>query len=250
MVTSGASRDAPPQDDGQAVVGSLQQLARYPVKSLRGQRCERVAMTARGLDLDRALAIYGRDGKIASGKTTRRFRRMPNLFALRSWADGTAVWVEMPDGDIFPSDDPTGWAAISRVVGEPVEIRPEDSTTHKDDAAVHLVTTSSLRWAAALQPGFDQAPERYRPNLVIDTAGADRVEDDWIGRRLKVGDCILRVTHATERCVMPTLAQGDLPFLPGLLVALADASAACLGVYAEVESAGEMALGDGVAVLT
>jgi uncharacterized protein len=218
------------------------------VKSVRGEWLDRVAGRGRGVELDRALAIYGQDGKIASGNATRRFRRMRDLFALRSGDDGTSVWVETPDGAIYRSEDPEGWAAVCQVVGEPVEIRPEGQVAHKDDAPIHLVTTSSLRWAANLRPGFDEAPERYRPNLV-DVDGADRIEEGSVGKSLQVGSCVLRVTKRTERCVMPTLAQENLPFLPGLLAALTEESAACLGVYADVESPGELALGDEVSLL-
>lgn len=229
--------------------GTVHRLARYPVKSLRGQWCDRVKVTAQGLELDRGLAVYGQDGKIASGKTSRRFRHMPHLFDLRSWAEGTDVWVEAPDGSTYPAVDRAGWAAVSQTVGEAVEIRPEGRVAHKDDAPVHLITTGSLRWAATLREGFDGAAERYRPNLVIDTDGFDRLEDGWLGTRLQVGNCVLRVTKRTERCVMPTLPQEDLPFLPGLLAALAQESDSCLGVYAEVESPGEIAVGDRVSIL-
>lgn len=229
--------------------GTVQRLARYPVKSMRGQWCERVEVTDLGVELDRVLAIYGQDGKIASGKTTRRFRRMQHLFELRSWAEGSDVWVETPGGSIYMATYPDGWTAVSETVGEAVEIRPEGTVAHKDAAPIHLITTGSLRWAAALRPGFDDAAERYRPNLVIDTPGIDRPEDTWIGKRLQIGSCVLRVTNRTERCVMPTLAQKDLPFLPGLLSALAKESDSRLGVYAQVEAPGEIAVGDRVSVL-
>lgn len=170
-----------------------------------------MAGRGRGVELDRALAIYVQDGKIASGKTTRRFRRMRDLFAQRSWDDGTSVWVETPDGVIYRSEDPEGWAAVSQVVGEPVEIRPEGQVAHKDDAPIHLVTTSSLGRAAILRPGFDEAPERCRPNPVVDVDGADRIEEGWVGKRLQVGSCVLRVTKRTEQCVMPALAQEAAP---------------------------------------
>lgn len=233
----------------QVVVGNVGRLARYPVKSLRGQWCDRLRVTWGGVEFDRALAIYGWDGKIASGKNTRRFRRMPNLFAMRSWADGDTVWLETPDGSTYHSDDAAGWMAVSQVLGEAVEIRVEAGTPHKDDAPIHVITTASLRWAASLRTDFDAAPERYRPNIVIEADGVERIEEHWVGRRLQIGDCVLRVTKRTERCVMPALAQQNLPFLPGLLRALTEHSEASLGVYAEVMSPGELAVGAPVALL-
>lgn len=206
-------------------------------------------MTEPGVRFDRLYAVYGQDGKIASGKTTRRFRRMPNLLELRAWTEGRAIHVRVPGGGTYLADDPEGWAAISEVVGEPVTLRREAELAHKDAAPVHIMTTASLRWAAALRPGFDEAAERYRPNVAVDVDGHDRVEDAWIGRRLQVGDCVLRVTKRVERCVMPTLAQEGLPFLPGLLAALTEASDACLGVYAAVEEPGAVEVGAPVVFL-
>lgn len=48
------------------------------------------------------------------------------------------------------------------------------------------------------------------------------LENDWIGHTLAVGDRVsLPVTVADPRCVMITLAQGDLPKDPGILRAAA-----------------------------
>lgn len=231
-------------------LGTVRSLTRYPVKSVLGESCDRVRADERGFELDRALAIYGSDGKIASGKTTRRFRRMPRLFQMRSWVEDGTVYISTGSSRKHAADDPAGWIAVSEMVGEPVDIRAEDGVAHKDAAPVHLITTASLRWAGGLRPGFDGAPERFRANAVIDVEGTGRVEDAWVGRRLQIGTCLLRVTKSVERCVMPTLPQTGLPFLPGLLKALTEESDACLGVYAEVEQAGELSVGDAVSFAT
>ncbi|HEX5265371.1 MAG TPA: MOSC domain-containing protein [Acidimicrobiales bacterium] len=228
-------------------LGAVERVACYPVKSLRGRWSGHVRITDLGVEHDRSYAVYGQDGKIASGKTTRRFRRMPHLLDLQAWAEEGAVYVGLLNAWTFPATDPAAWKAVSEVVGEPIEIRREAGVAHKDVAPLHLMTTASLRWAAALRPGFDDAAARFRPNVVIGVEGTDRTEDDWVGRRLQVGACVFRVTQRVERCVMPTLAQDGLPFLPGLLAALTTESDACLGVYAEVEVPGDISLGDRVA---
>lgn len=232
----------------QTVLGTVKELARYPVKSLLGERCDGVRVDGLGVEFDRAMAIYGRDGRIASGKTTRRFRRMPNLFHMRSWVEDGTIYVETPGGK-YPAGDPSGWKAVSEAVGEPVEIRPETDVSHKDDAPIHLITTASLRWVEALRPSFDDASERFRPNVVVEVTGVGRVEDAWIGSRLQLGTSLLRVTKRVERCVMPTLTQGSRPFLPSLLKVLTERSDACLGVYAEVEQPGHVVIGDRVTMV-
>ena len=59
-------------------------LWRYPVKSMLGERCQSLALTARGVEGDRLYAIRDADGKFGSGKSTRRFRRIDGLFAFHA----------------------------------------------------------------------------------------------------------------------------------------------------------------------
>lgn len=84
------------------------------------------------------------------------------------------------------------------------------------------------------------------------------LENDWIGHTLAVGDRVsLPVTVADPRCVMITLAQGDLPKDPGILRAAAQHNRVeipgsglypCVGVYATVAAGGSVRRGDPVAL--
>ncbi|MET7332871.1 hypothetical protein [Nonomuraea sp. NPDC005650] len=52
---------------------------------------------------------------------------------------------------------------------------------------------------------------RYRPNLVIGTEAEGFVENDWVGRELRIGDEVaLAVIVAGPRCAVPTLGHGSL----------------------------------------
>jgi len=45
----------------------------------------------------RIWAVRGKDGRIGSGKTTRRFRRMPHLLSLTAHTDPNGVvWIAFP----------------------------------------------------------------------------------------------------------------------------------------------------------
>ena len=56
-------------------VGAIEELWRYPIKSMLGQRVARAAVTALGLPGDRRLALVDREsGKIASAKAPRLWR--------------------------------------------------------------------------------------------------------------------------------------------------------------------------------
>lgn len=228
---------------------NVAQIWRYPVKSLGGERLDRVGCSRRGIDHDRRWAVRGADGKFGSGKTTRRFRRMPGLLALsaRVGEDGTAR-ILFPDGSEVPATDSRAAARLSSVVGEPVTVAEEIEVSHFDDSPLHLVSTGSLRRLGAEADPRSRwgASERYRPNLVLDSGDEPGIENDWIGRRLRVGQLLVEVEKSTERCVMVTLGQGDVPVARHLLSHLAGNRDGCFGVYARVLSSGTISVGDQV----
>jgi uncharacterized protein len=59
---------------------------------------------------------------------------------------------------------------------------------------------------------------------------------------------VLEITEHCPRCVMTTLAQGDLPKDSGILRTSALHNAVHVGVYAEVRRAGRVRRGDTVTV--
>ena len=127
-----------------------------------------------------------------------------------------------------------------------------------DLAPVHLVTTSSLDELAKRQPQTEFAVQRFRPNFVIEAPADGFVENGWVGVDVRLGsDAALNVMMPTMRCVMTTLAQGDLPDDGGVLRAAVAHNRieisglgewACVGAYASVVTAGEVCVGDAVKV--
>jgi uncharacterized protein len=229
------------------VIGRVAEVWRYPVKSLGGEQLDRVRCQRRGLSGDRHWAVVGEDGVIGSGKTTRRFRRMPGLLSLAAQTDDAGtVWVELPDGRRGRAMDPTTARWLCELTGQAVHLAEESETSHFDDAPLHLVTTGALEGLGALGLGGAAADRRrFRPNLVIEAEGT--VEPPC---RLLVGTtAVLALTTSTIRCVMTTLPQPGLPFTPGILKRLEQDRQGCFGVYARVEQEGEIAVGDPVAAL-
>ncbi|MDA8208854.1 MAG: MOSC domain-containing protein [Actinomycetota bacterium] len=235
---------------GEVVVGRVAEIWRYPVKSLGGERLDRVGIGSRGVDLDRLWALRGRDGKLGSGKNTKRFRRMSGLLGTSSRisSDGV-ILVRLADGSEMELGDPASAAAFSSLVGEEVEFAAEGGVSHLDDSPVHLVATSSLAWLSELMPGAAIQARRFRPNLVIEVPASGRQEESWVGRGLRIGEVELRVHKPTERCVMTTMEQPGLRFEPSILRTLERENSARLGVYATVETPGTCAEGDEVVIL-
>jgi uncharacterized protein YcbX len=221
-------------------------LTRYPVKSVVGEDLAAVNVDRRGVEGDRLWAVRDADGKLGSGKSSIRFRKMDGLLSLSASYDGPTPVVVFPDGTSARGDDPEVHERLSRHVGRAVRLAREDDVPHFDEADLHLLTTSSLARIAELH-GRPVDARRARANLLVDTgtdAGFD--EDDWLGRTVRIGDVELRILRPMERCVMVTMPQIGLPEERGLLARIGEANDTCLGLVAEVVAPGRMRMGDPV----
>jgi uncharacterized protein YcbX len=230
-------------------LGSISQLFRYPVKSLRGEALASVEVDSRGVCGDRLWALRDEAGKLGSGKSTRRFQRMDGLFALAAAYDGDVPVITFADGAAMRGDDAGIHAQLSAQVGTTVELVREGAISHFDAGAIHLCTTASLarlRQETLVDTVVDI--RRFRPNLAIDVLGqADFVEDEWADWQLRIGQEVeIVVRQRTERCVMVGLPQAELSAAPTLLNTLVQTNHACLGVYADVVTPGRVHVGDPV----
>lgn len=227
------------------IVGTICDLWRYPVKSMRGERCERLWLNQRGVIGDRLYAIRDEAGKFGSGKTTRRFRRIDGLFRFRAVYDGEIPLLTFPDGATLRGDAPTIHAALSAQLEMPVTLSREADIPHFDDGSLHLLTTASMRALDRSLSGEALDGRRFRPNILIETEASGFPEDAWQGQDIAVGTEVrLRVVGRAERCVMVGLAQDELPDDARILREVARVNAACLGVYADVLTPGAIRIGD------
>jgi uncharacterized protein YcbX len=123
--------------------------------------------------------------------------------------------------------------------------------TFFDCATVHLLTTATLNRLRDFYPQGRFEVQRFRPNIVVDLVGGEKsfAEQAWIGRTLAIGDEVrLSITGPCGRCVMTTLAQGDLPTDSGILRTAAQHNQGHVGVYAAVVRGGTIRRGDRVAL--
>ncbi len=135
---------------------------------------------------------------------------------------------------------------------------PVPAGSFLDAYPVSVLTTSTLARLQALGPRSRFDARRFRMNIVVDTPEDGFVEDRWTGQSLRIGDALrLAVVLADPRCVMTTLAQGDLPkdieILRTLVhhhrVDVAGGLRPCAGVYAVVEASGTATKGDRVSLV-
>ncbi|MEB3194857.1 MAG: MOSC N-terminal beta barrel domain-containing protein [Cyanobacteriota bacterium] len=154
-------------------------------------------------------------------------------------------------------DEPPAGASLEQY-WPPVEGREFQDLTNElrlpegtffDACPIHAISTATLAELRRLEPHHDFAVERFRPNLLIEpTGGASGfVEEGWVGGVLAIGDSLrLRVDGGCPRCVITTLAQGDLPENLEILRATARHNRVTAGLRLGVLSPGPVAMGDPV----
>lgn len=267
-------------DSAAGPVGTVAELWRFPVKSMQGEPVEQARFGARAMVGDRGYAVR----EVVSGKLWSA-KRHGSLLEARARTTDDGVLIELPGGDSLLATDADVDAALTRWLGSEVRLdRAADtggsngvyefafdiddapdaewfdidtpSGSFADLAHAHLLTTSSITAAAEGHAGGDWDVRRFRPSILVDTAGgAGFVEDDWVGRQLQVGGAVFIVDMPTIRCVMPTRPQPPLGGRPALARdkavsrAVADRHGHNLGVYASVVTPGEVAVGDDVVLL-
>lgn len=275
-------------------INTLLTAWRYPVKSMQGEELNATYISLEGLCGDRSFALVDDEtGQVASAKNPRKWPdffayRARSVHADPEGVSLASLWVTTPHGEDIRGDDPTLNDRLSQALGRRVTLQavapsaasleqywPEregqdDAVTQEavaaasangtffDYAPLHIITTSSLAKLRALYPEGQIETRRFRPNLVIGTDHAlvDFVENAWVGRTLSIGDdLVIEVTDPCPRCVMPTLAQGDLARDPGILRAIAsndvhvpfaDRALPSFGIYARVVKPGRIVRGDTV----
>src|SRR4051795_5960066 len=158
------------------VVGRVEQIWIYPVRSLSGASLPAVRVGRSGLDGDRAWTVVGDDGAVLRAK---------ELPAMR---------------DVAGTGDPsTDAAALEAVLGRPVRL--EATTAGPGGVApVHLVSRQAIERAAAGDVPEGCSGDDPRANLVL-TLGSEQDERAWTGRRLTVGSAVLEVTRTPKHCL-------------------------------------------------
>src|SRR6266511_1833048 len=269
----------------QIELGSVVSLWRYPVKSMMGEELNATEVTERGLLGDRVYALVdSSDGKAATAKNPRKW---PHLFDFRatfvesprSAAKAAPVRIVLPDGTTVTSDQRDLNQILSKALNREVTCRaaqpgavnaeeywPDmDGLDHRDTvtdftlpegtffdvAMVHLLTTATLDRLRELYPEGRFEVRRIRPNIVVQLASGETgfAENAWVGHTLAVGTAVrLRITGPCGRCVMTTIAQGDLPKDPGILRTAAQHNRVKVGVYAAVLRGGTIRRGDSVSL--
>lgn len=117
-----------------ALSGTVKRLWRYPVKSLLGESLTELPIDRRGAIGDRWYAISNSQNKLASGKNTRRFRKIEGLFDLQAEYDNQTPIISFPDGQVLRGDDSNIDRELSSTLGQSVKLVAEKDISHFDVA--------------------------------------------------------------------------------------------------------------------
>lgn len=224
-------------------LGKVESLWRYPVKSLMGEELKCLDIDARGVSGDRQYAVSNSEGRLGSGKNTRRFIRIDGLFSMSAASSGNGVVIKFPDGIVLTNKDSSMNSKLSEILGQSVTLTKEAEISHFDDSAIHILTTSSLSLLKKLLPNSGINSRRFRPNIVIDSQYLDQ---ELVGKTIRIGETVLEITHKTERCRMITIEQPGLESRPEILKSISQHFDLDFGVYAKVLNAGGLSVGEKV----
>lgn len=266
------------------MVSTLSSIWRYPVKSMMGEELNACEITDKGLLGDRAYGVIDEEtGKLANAKNPKKW---PNMFRYRATfieppqnsAEIPTVRITSPDGHTIVSTEEgkNEWLSNSfnrkvylstpsakevqfeGYIPEEIEELDDKGTiftrtspieTFFDIDMVHIISTSTINYLRKLAPESRIEARRFRPNLIIEVPDTDAfVENSWVGKTLTIGDVQLKVSQETKRCVMTTLAQGDLPKDPNVLRTIVKNNAGSFGVYASVVKPGKVSIGDRIEI--
>jgi hypothetical protein len=199
----------------------LEQVWRFPVKSLGGEEVHSSRAAARGLLGDRLWAVRDADGKLGSGKDSRRFRRLVGLLGLTSRYPAEPRPAEIvppvlrgPDGSEYPVGTGAASCFLQDHLGRPdLQVVRETDVSHFDEVPLSLIGTATLAWLQAQLPELEIEPRRFRANLVVRT-DEPFIEESWLGRPVLIGagdDAVRAVfDRVLQRCVMVGMAQPGL----------------------------------------
>ena len=229
--------------------GVIRRVARYPVKSMRGETYVSLPLTLQGFQEDRRFAFVQAESRSDFPWLTAR--QMPELVRWHTSVEkpGTpdvAVTVTTPSGERWPVESYELRQAIEQRFGKPVFLL-RDHRGSFDAANVSLISEQTVQRIAE-ESQTEANPWRFRPNLLVNLEGGAAFDElKWVGRVLRLGEkARIAVIKVDQRCVIATLDPTTSEPAPEVLKCIVERHNKCAGVYATALTPGEVCTGDGV----
>lgn len=261
-----------------SVVGTVESLWRYPVKSMRGEELDEMFAGYAGVYGDRVFAFRSAAGPPGfpyfTGREQRqmllyqpRFRqpdkaaRPINQAAAESLGSGVTplfaepaelmVDVETPSGETLAIDNPSLREMLRAGIDQKHELtllRSDRAMT--DCRPVSLFAVQTVR-KLGRETGADLDKRRFRANIYLNLESTDDfAEDGFVGRSLRIGSkAVIRVLQRDSRCMMITLDPDTAEKTPAVLKQVAQFHDGMAGVYGAVLTEGIVRKGDPIELL-
>src|SRR5213592_695113 len=259
-----------------SIIGKVESLWRYPVKSMRGEELEETFAGYPGVYGDRLFAFKTSASPAGFPYFTAReqrrllqyrprFRdpdkaaRPVNLTEADSMGAGPLsadiselmVDVETPDGKTLAIDDPVLIEMLCSEIDKKHQLTLMRS--HRALTDCRPVSIFSLQSARQLaeETGVPIDKRRFRANVYVElTSGGGFAENEFVGKSLRIGPkVVVTVLERDARCVMITLDPDTTERTPEILKKVAQAHDGMAGVYGAVIVEGRVHMGDSVEVL-
>src|ERR1044071_4085025 len=259
-----------------SIVGKVDSLWRYPVKSMRGEELDELFAGFSGIYGDRLFAFRSsaspkgvpyftarEQTKLLQYRPRFRHRdkatRPINLAEAETMganpvsADPSELMVdvETPDGKTLAIDD----SALTELVRTDIDPKHELTLMRSDRAMTDCRPFSMFSLQSAQQlsdeTGMQVDKRRFRANVFVDLTSAQGFgENDFVGRSLRIGPkVVVMILERDPRCMMITLDPDTGEKTPAILKKVAQAHEGMAGVYGAVMVEGMLHKGDSVEVL-
>jgi uncharacterized protein YcbX len=206
----------------------IQELWRYPVKSMAGEPLDEVEVRVDGLAGDRLVQVRDATGRVLTA------RSRPSLLGHRA--------VLGPDGE--PLVDGRPWGAPD-VAADVVSAAGAGARLLRDDAGRRFDQLPLLVATDGAVAAFAHDRRRLRPNILV--GGVQGLaERSWEGKLLRAGDVLIHLVDLRQRCVMTTFDPDTLVQDPGILRRIHREFGGTLALNASVLRPGLLRVGDPV----
>ena len=236
-------------------IGIIKAIYRYPVKSMAGESLAAAQLGWHGIEGDRRFAF--RRVRETGGFPWLSASRLPALIRYQPYSASAGngappTHVRTPGGAELELSGAALRQELSAAFGAELELMQLKHGMF-DEAPLSLITTNTLE-TIAVRAGCDLDALRFRPNILLGTAGdAPFPEDAWIGKLIVFGEQpeapALSVAQRDVRCAMLNLDPVTGAITPQILKAVVQANQNCAGVYGAPFRTGELRVGERVFLL-
>jgi len=260
-----------------SIVGKVESLWRYPVKSMRGEDLDEMFVGYAGVYGDRLFAFAssanangfpfftGRDQRQmiryrARFRNPEKAARPVNLSdaekhnatPLYAAPNDLMVDIETPDGKTFAINDPALIDNLRANIDEKHQLtllRSDKAMTDCRPLSIFAVQSAKK---LGEETGTSVDKRRFRANVYLDLNSSwGFAEDAFVGKTLRIGPkVVVSVVERDPRCMMITLDPDTAEKSPAILKAVAQAHEGMAGVYGAVLAEGMIHKGDSVELLS